>query len=1100
MSEQCATNARRIFVCLLLLLEAGSASGSDQAVLRLDLGPVGSPIEEGFKPLSARTAYSAASGYGWESSGQTDFDVSRPSRNPAWLGPAGQLVPEDYLAFKEHSTATRDGVTSADDLVLRIDRPDGEYRVRLVFGRLDRACCSMQVSFNGEPVAADVHARHFARRGVPDLLHGFPRVLRRNVRIEGRNLRIRIRGDDSGFRKRFLEEYDRPAPVSYLAGIPTRDRKPPAPDPASWGQADPRTGRPGGGVWVYRDIGCPFTENALASVEVYPYIAPPLEWSAGRLKAAVGDPAVQSGVRHFNNGRYEEAEAAFRSAASGYAQALGLLWISGATDFEDERRLLPVAVELLESHEPEGRSGHLVDEYLLQARRLLTALQRFDHAGDRQRAYTELLMISGEVDSLEPGDPLYPKGKLYAGRALHMIDPHRWAFASHAGRRILEGLRSRGHAGRILSWYLDEKWSPEHPDWQFPSYSEQRGSAPGWAAEVFEAYNREIDLAEWWVEHRQREDGSLGGGWGDDVEILRSFAAFAGASRGASPPTVQGMRKIADGTWSSGSVDPQAGYFAEVGDTEHTGEWTADTLEAMIRSDYGNPVHIERALKTAKLMRDLWMDVNARGWFLMRSNFLGASGVGPPSTANDSRINLRPAAPALAVLRYNSLPAIRDLVVRWADSWLAASLSAERAKPRGVIPQEIAFDDGKLGGVDSPTWYEAAHPPGTVNYDWGGVGSYHDAVVELLLHAFRLTLDPKYLEPLDLEADFVRRHLPDRVRKSPHHGRAGRPHPDLWSGLASGSDAWIAAKMASWPTTWARMRKALFPKVDAAPETLRTLEEAERMARLENEFAARRWPHVTTEMIATDRVYFPGMGNAVRVSTGIGILSARPIVTYGGLGRDFAAAVLSADARSLRVALYSFADTAKPAEIVPWLLNVGVEYLIECGPDEDGDGHPDSAVTAQVGRLTHRGRGFSVSVPARQAMIVRIGHQAGEPMNSLASDLALSSRDIAFAPEYRRIDVTVHNVGAEAARSFDVTLYRGERLVGRKRVPHLPAPDALVPSTVRLGFRFVPDAPRGRFRAMIDEDGLINEIVESNNVAEADLATPLMQRKRHAHP
>ena len=1069
-------------------------------VLRFDLGPDGSPVEEGFKRLDADKVYSAESGYGWESVGQSGFDTSRPPRNPAWEGPAGQLVPQDYLIFKEHTASTRDGVASATDLVLRIDLPVGEYEVRLVLGRLDRPCCSMHVSFNGDSVADDVHARHFARRGVPDFLHGFPRVLRRTVRIEEGFLRLRIRGDDSRFRRRFLEEYSRPPPESYLVGTPTRNRKPPDADPNDWGRINPRTGRPGGGVWVYEDIGCPFSENALASVEIYPYETPPLLWSSGRLKATVGDPALESAAEHFNNGQYEEAEAAIRSVKGSYARALGLLWIAGATDFEDERRLLPAAVELLESVALDIGSRDHSDDHLQQARRLQRALRRFDDAGDRQRAYTELLMISGEVDSFEPGDPLFAKGKLYAGRALHMIAPHRWAFSSHAGRQILEQLKSLGHKGRILDWYLDEKWSAEYADWKFASYADCRQNAPRWAAEVFEAYNREIDLAEWWITHRQREDGSLGGGWGDDVEILRSLASFVGSSAGASPLALEGVRKVADGAWRSGSVDVEAGYFAEVGDTEHTGEWTADTLVAMTQSDYGNPVYIERALKTAKLMRDLWMDVNRRGWFLMRSNFLGATGVGPARAASDSRINLRPAAPALAVLRYNSLPAIKDLFVRWADTWLAASLSTDRGKPRGVIPQEIAFEDGRLGGVGSATWYRAAHAPGTVNYDWGGEGTYHDAIVELFLEAFRLTSDRKYLEPLDLEAEFVRRHLPQSVKESPHYGRSGRPHPDLWSHLPEGSKAWVAAKLASWPKTWARMRRVLFPKGDSVAETLRTLEEAERMAARENEYAARRWPHVTTEMIATDRVYFPGLGNAARVLTGIGLVGKRPIVTYAGLGKDFAATVLSADARTLRIALYSFADGPGSAEIVPWLLDVGPEYRIETGPDEDDDGLLDSVVMSKVRRLTHRGRGFLVDLPFRQSTILRIEHETGDPIRSLAPDLALSSRDISFVPEYRRVDVTVHNIGGREARSFDVALYNGNRPVGRKRVPNLPAPEGLVPSTVRIGFPFVPKLSKGKFRAAVDEEGAIDEIAERNNVAEVELTTPLIQRKVHAHP
>ncbi len=1092
--------AGRVTACILSASVISAAADSVRPVVRLDLGPAGSAVEEGFERLPASLSYRAERGYGWASEGQVEFDVPRPDVNPEWLGPAGQLVPQDYVAYKEYSALTRDGVASSEDLRLRIDLPDGRYSVRLVLGRLDRAVCSMQVSLNGERVATDVNARHFARRGLPDMLYGFPRRIRRDVDVRDGVLEIRIHGDDSGFHQRFLREFQRPAPVSYLAGVPTRNGKPPRPDPSAWGRVDPRTGRPGGNVWVYEDIGCPFTENALASVEIHPFERPLLEWSDGRLSALSDDATLHAGVEHFNGGRYANAEEAFRSVNDGYGRALGLLWIVGATDFEGERRLLPEAIELLKAAVVQRQASRLASEHLEQALRFATALRRFDHAAERQRTYVELLLITGEVDSFEPGYPLFPKGRLYAGRALHMIDPHRWAFASHAGRQLLEDLAARGHRSRFLDWYLAEEWSDDYADWQFEDYSGWRQGAPDWAAEVFEAYNRELDLAEWWIRQRQREDGSLGGGWGDDVEILRGFAAFAGASLDASPLLRDGIRKLADGAWSSGSVDTEAGYFAEVADTEHSGEWTADPLSAMMQADFGNPVYIERALKTAKLMRDLWMEVNARGWYLMRSNFLGATDVGSPPTASDSRINTRPAAPALAVLRYNSLPAIADLIVRWADSWLAASLSAERGKPPGVIPQEIAFADGTLGGVGSPTWYQAAHPPGTVNYDWGGIGSYHDAVVNLLLTAFRSTSDRKYMEPMELEAEFVRNNLPESVKASPHYGRPGRPHPDLWNGLPEGSDSWVAAKLSSWPASWERMQRVLLPGDGTAAPTLRTLGEAERMAAEENAYARQRWPHVTTEMIATDRVYYPGLGNAVRLSTGIGLVGTGPLVTYTGLGREFAAVVLAADARSLRVQLFSFHPEPRSAELVPWLLDVGPNYKVTSGLDSDVDGHPDQAPVTVLRQLVHRGQGFAVEVPSRTAVVVDIRYESGEPSQAHAADLALSRQDIEFVPEYRRVDVTVHNVGAAAARAFDVAVYRGGELVGRRTVPHLPAPSSLVPSTVRVGFPFSPTEDAGRFRAVLDEGGQVPEITERNNSAQAELATPSVPKRRHAHP
>ena len=1076
------------------------APAAEDPVLRLDLGPSRSAVADGHVRLTAGEAYSADRGYGWESPIQDAFDVVRPPSNPAWLGPSGQLVPGDYVAHKEHNDLTRDGITSTDDLVLRADLPDGVYRVTLVLGRLDRPSCSMQIDFNDTPVASDVHARHFAVRGVPDFLYGFPRVVRRNVEVRGGSLRIRVRGDDSGFRERFLREFERPAPASYLVGIPTRNRKPVSPELDAWGRLDPRRGTPGGGVWVYADIGCPFTENALAAVQIHRYRRPALAMEDGRLRANLEDPNLRSGAQLFNARRFTDAETAFRLVDDDFARALGLLWLAGVADHEHERRLLPDAIGLLEGVARRPVPDPWIGEFLEQARRLSTAVHRFDHASERQRVYTELLLITGEVDSFEPGDPLYAKGKTYAARSLMMIDPHRWAFASHVGKQIFADLESRGERSRYIDWYLHEKWSDEFPDWQFAGYQNSRGGAPAWAGEVFEAYNRELDLAEWWMRNRQQSDGSLGGGWGDDVEILRSFAAFAGASPDASPLVMDGIRALAEGTWFSGSVDTAGGYFAEVGDTEHSGEWTADTLSAMIQSDYGNPVYIERALKTAKLMRDLWMDVNSRGWFLMRSNFLGASGVGRGGRASDSRINYRPAMPALAVLRYNSLPAVERLFVRWADTWLAASMSTDRGKPRGVIPQEISFDDGMIGGVDSPSWFRAAHPPGTVNYDWGGVGSYHDSIVDLLLTAFRATSDRKYLEPMELEAEFVRRHFPEDLRASPLLSRPGPPHPDLWKGLAEGSAAWVAARLASWPRAWTRMQNVLFPRGDSTGAPLRTLAEAARMAAEENEFARRRWPHVTTEMIATDRVYFPGLGNAVRVMTGLGTLGNRPLVTYAGLGRNFAAALLSADARSLRVALYSFSRQTETVEIFPWLLDVGPVYKIEVGPDQNADGHFESITRKHSRPLAHRGLGFAVQVPPRQDTVVRVRWESGEPNRSLAADLAVSPRDIQFHPEYRRVDVTVHNIGAIPARSIEVALYKSDELVGRQLVPAVQAPDALLPATVRVGFPFIPKSPRGKFRAVVDGANGVLEISERNNEAQVDLDTPLVGKRRHAHP
>ena len=136
-----------------------------------------------------------------------------------------------------------------------------------------------------------------------------------------------------------------------------------------------------------------------------------------------------------------------------------------------------------------------------------------------------------------------------------------------------------------------------------------------------------------------------------------------------------------------------------------------------------------------------------------------------------------------------------------------ASLSTEKGKPRGIIPQEIGFAGSEIGGTNSPTWYTANHTPGTVNYDWRS--QYHDYIVRLLLFAHKRTGDAQYLGPMDLTAEFVRRHMPKNLTDSP-----------LWKNLPEGSDEWVAAIMADWPEQWEKTQRVLFPeKFDSSQES-----------------------------------------------------------------------------------------------------------------------------------------------------------------------------------------------------------------------------------------------------------------------------------------
>jgi hypothetical protein len=117
--------------------------------------------------------------------------------------------------------------------------------------------------------------------------------------------------------------------------------------------------------------------------------------------------------------------------------------------------------------------------------------------------------------------PLYPQTFLYHGRML------TWCILEYGGygNRAL-WVQARGWFERaaaafpgnpIARMYLGEPIAPAR-DYTAPA------EAPAWAAHQRAALERLTDNIHGWIAHRQREDGSYGGGWGDDCEMWRWWA------------------------------------------------------------------------------------------------------------------------------------------------------------------------------------------------------------------------------------------------------------------------------------------------------------------------------------------------------------------------------------------------------------------------------------------------------------------------------------------------------------------------------------------------------------------------------------------------
>ncbi len=1060
----------KVAILIVAVLVAGSAWAVVSAPAKFDMGTGTSRVLDGFIKVEGRTLYSPELGYGWLETGHESFESERPARLAHWF------VFRDTLFDKTATALNRDGVRDTEDMTFKVDLREGDYVVVVTLGDLTRGLGSMSVYANGELMVKNVNAKHWASRGgsAQGDWYGYYQRVRFPVSVGNEGLALNFAGDQSDYDKWLAEEEQKPSPESWLVRQGRR-LKPHAP---------------------YRDIGLPFTTNSVLGVEVYRYAPEPIVEADGALvldrtaiPASASVPQVgtiEQALQAYNVQRFVEAERkldGISDALLGYAKARAYAFLAGNPDYERELELAPKAIAAVEAYNKanpgDERAEHLLEVLVNFNQGIDSILHRAVSFSDQmalppdlrhadtswENGYWRVFRGIGKLDLIHRGEPVYLKAKIHEARGLYMFDPHRWVMASGKAADLLREVETKFPNNRFVRLYLYDDWSPG-PEWpNYPDYSPATEGAPEWAAAVYEAYNRCLDLGEWWYENKQFPDGSVGGGWGDDVEILRLFGTYGSICPDASEKMVELCAGIVNGALASPNMDPEAGFFGGMGDAEHTGEWTGDTIPTMVILDYGNPTWTELGLKVAKLMRDLWMDHNDRGQYLFRSNMVGATRVGTGLQANDSRINYRCALPARSVLWYSGNPSVAALFDGWAKAWLEASMSAEKGKPSGVIPSEIGFETGEIGGTESPSWFIANHAGGTVNYDWDS--RYHDYITDLLVGAYERSGDRAFLEPLRLEAE-----LAARARQSEGEAEAGSPE---WAGRQLGGAVQL----------WARLQRTLGlgeggePSVTSLPDARRRNETCIRGAR-------ERWPISTTDALATDRIGWPGLHAAYTAMTAAGASGGLdPQVTYVGPGRQFAAVVLTSGTKQLKVALYNFRAKERECGIRPWLLEPGASYELMYGPDLDENGEPDEIAGTGQQRIRFRGQPVPVTLPPRTPYIVELKQIASGDAPSLLPDLAISPEDVEYEQLSRLVKVRVHNIGSAEATRFSVAVYdvgeSGMTEVGRGVGIKLPAPLDLLPQTLRVGIPWTLESPPRDILVVVDPDGEIDEITESNN-------------------
>ncbi|MFC1734814.1 hypothetical protein ACFL1X_01765, partial [Candidatus Hydrogenedentota bacterium] len=826
----------------------------------------------------------------------------------------------------------------------------------------------------------------------------------------------------------------------------------------------------------FHDIGGPLGKISLMGLQIYPEREMLIKFNPETLKLDLSKTAasdVVSACELFNSEKFVEAEAAFLKVDDPLSRGIGLMALAGRPEHENEQANMEEAVAALKEAAASRESDGNVMELLETAEIFLNGLNDYKNRNIGVSKFAIALWRAvGEFDQTQPDDSLYYKAQILQGRFLNILDMVKWCWCSQEGQKKLRFVEKRYPNNRYVQLYLHGN-TADSPDWATEDYLARVEDAPRWAAGMYAGYNLLVDISEWWALNKQQPDGSLGGGWSDDVELIGLFGYIASTSEGASPRTIQMARNLMNGVYASGYMDEVGGFYYSVGDTEHTGEWTGKTLPMMLAVDYGNPLWFERSLKSAKLMKEIWMGVNERGHLHWRSYLIGASGVGTGKAQLDSSMNWRCANPAVAVLQMTNNPAIKKMVLQHADTLYDDAMRTDKGKPKGIIPGEIDYETDEIGGRNVPTWYDPGDIPAS---QWYCFEKFHYQRYRVMHLAYNLTGDEKYLEPIQAEADYAIKHGGDLKTKL-HKLKPGTPQ-------------WIATVV---KPAIKLMEDINYEQARRAGEDIR---KADANDIVEDTIAyipkiRARIPQVTTETLFTDKVGIPQDREILKFMTARESAHPLPHLTYRHVGRDFAAAVLGADSTSITAMAYVFGFNGEKTQkmgFVPWKLDLGADYLLTWGPDIDEDGNMDSEEGRKSFTLAQRGKSLDIELQTGKTYLVEFTQTKPATLPPLLADLAIGTDDLEYHEKWELLFVTVHNIGAAPASEYEVVVTEKETGKSMRAVgSSLDAPLDFTPKRTRFGFEFNPTRKSHEFditiRSLTDQV----ELTEVNNTMTASL-------------
>jgi hypothetical protein len=1008
-------------LAMLALREAACAATFPAQELRLDFGAADSPVADGWTGLTPADRYDPSRGHGWERPPEEAF-----SRDVHW---PGELPGNDaYMRELPLDPLTRDGVGSTAAIVLRIDAPAGEYEVRAWIGDYVLPAKRQVILVNGQTLADDVSAGEGGIWG---------QILRTAVRPQRG-----IFSAHEGVLRVTFDTKEKPDSRSRIRAV---------------------------------------------AIQVRRHVAGPVRLEGTRLVWAGPeneDAAAICGL--INAGRFDAAHrriaALPESGESRYHKAC--LWeaLAGAvaqTDVAVSGKLADRALVLLRG------PMSAVDPMAVANRR--ETLTDFRNACDyhgmmsykraaletRKNRWRRFREAANWATMVLPHEPLYWQSQLLAARLYLNMGIEGNREMAEAGKpfiaRVLENFPDNRvallYAGKSLGTpQKSDEWRDRLGGTPGPTpasvapvknYAVNDPRAPEWAREQRALLASVTDIVDFWLSKRQLDNGEIGGGFNDDVEVLRRWGALALAID--LPAVNAGIAKMADGLWESSADLREHGYPADLGDVEHNAEDVSDTQPLAMALNYGEPRFVARCLLTSSHIVPTWTGLTTRGRRHFKSYFFSWDQVdASPDRAFDVQLSARAVKPALWAAWYTREPVLVGVLKEWSQAWVATAMSEEGGKPRGLFPAGVRFPQNTI----SEPWYFV---PAYKNLSMTGM---YDALLwEHLLGMWSLTGDASYLKPMHTSVSVV------------EQAGAGPEGSLPWAGKQ------LAAPLYGRIATWRLMTGD--PRHDdflgrSGPAHVRTLlgrpDEAGVLAAMREATSsnAQNFELLTHEVLFTDRLFMRGHEElAAMFGGGVGI-SQFPAhaVRWENAGGDLSVWVREATLQRFRARVYNFDAAEKPVAMQHWRLRPG-KYRLDVR-----SGALDAAGFSSDVELRHRGDSIPVVLPPGVECTVEL-----TPLEAFAwdpsqlPDLATETKPSSATGE--ALKWTIYNLGCVPAQDVTVQLRINGKAVETQTIAEIPAVRDYRLGTTNVTFRY--SGPVEAAAVSVDPDDRISEITERNN-------------------